>query len=124
MNNPASALDNWQALYNLSLTMLKHARSGLWDDLITLEISYVQLVENISKNPISEAHPSQIEQARFLLEKVLQNETELKMLLATRMDELRSLIDQTGKQQSITSTYGKLSGNILYPESLTRDTQL
>ncbi|MDV5632634.1 flagella biosynthesis regulatory protein FliT [Enterobacter cloacae] len=124
MNNPASALDNWQALYNLSLTMLKHARSGLWDELITLEISYVQLVENISKNPISEAHPSQIEQARFLLEKVLQNETELKMLLATRMDELRSLIDQIGKQQSITSTYGKLSGNILYPESLTRDTQL
>ncbi|WP_434131330.1 flagella biosynthesis regulatory protein FliT [Enterobacter cloacae] len=124
MNNPASALDNWQALYNLSLTMLKHARSGLWDELITLEITYVQLVENISKNPISEAHPSQIEQARFLLEKVLQNETELKMLLATRMDELRSLIDQTGKQQSITSTYGKLSGNILYPESLTRDTQL
>ncbi|AFM60598.1 flagella biosynthesis regulatory protein FliT [Enterobacter cloacae] len=124
MNNPASALDNWQALYNLSLTMLKHARSGLWDELITLEISYVQLVENISKNPISEAHPSQIEQARFLLEKVLQNETELKMLLAARMDELRSLIDQTGKQQSITSTYGKLSGNILYPESLTRDTQL
>ncbi|CZU49551.1 flagella biosynthesis regulatory protein FliT [Enterobacter cloacae] len=124
MNNPASALDNWQALYNLSLTMLKHARSGLWDELITLEISYVQLVENISKNPISESHPSQIEQARFLLEKVLQNETELKMLLATRMDELRSLIDQTGKQQSITSTYGKLSGNILYPESLTRDTQL
>ena len=124
MNNPASALENWQALYNLSLTMLKHARSGLWDELITLEISYVQLVENISKNPISEAHPSQIEQARFLLEKVLQNETELKMLLATRMDELRSLIDQTGKQQSITSTYGKLSGNILYPESLTRDTQL
>lgn len=124
MNNPASALDNWQALYNLSLTMLKHARSGLWDELITLEISYVQLVENISKNPISEAHPSQIEQARFLLEKVLQNETGLKMLLATRMDELRSLIDQTGKQQSITSTYGKLSGNILYPESLTRDTQL
>ena len=124
MNNPASALDNWQALYNLSLTMLKHARSGLWDELITLEISYVQLVENISKNPISEAHPSQIEQARFLLEKVLQNETELKMLLATRMDELRSLIDHTGKQQSNTSTYGKLSGNILYPESLTRDTQL
>lgn len=124
MNNPASALDNWQALYNLSLTMLKHARSGLWDELITLEISYVQLVENISKNPISEAHPSQIEQARFLLEQVLQNETELKMLLAARMDELRSLIDQTGKQQSITSTYGKLSGNILYPESLTRDTQL
>ncbi|MDR2264281.1 MAG: flagella biosynthesis regulatory protein FliT [Enterobacter asburiae] len=124
MKNPATALDNWQTLHTLSLTMLKHARSGLWDELIAHEITYVQLVEKISQNPISEANPSQIEQARFLLEKVLQNETELKALLATRMDELRSLIDQTGKQQSITSAYGKLSGNILYPESLTRDSQL
>jgi flagellar protein FliT len=40
------------------------------------------------------------------------------------MDELRNLIDQTGKQQSISTAYGKLSGNILYPESLTRDSQL
>jgi flagellar protein FliT len=55
---------------------------------------------------------------------VLKNESELKELLAMRMEELRILIDQTGKQQSITSTYGKLSGNILYPESFTRDTQL
>ncbi|WP_371287266.1 hypothetical protein [Enterobacter asburiae] len=59
-----------------------------------------------------------------MLENVLKNESELKELLAMRMEELRILIDQTGKQQSITSTYGKLSGNILYPESLTRDTQL
>ncbi|MEZ1646659.1 flagellar biosynthesis protein FliT, partial [Enterobacter hormaechei] len=62
--------------------------------------------------------------ARLLLENVLKNESELKELLAMRMEELRILIDQTGKQQSITSTYGKLSGNILYPESFTRDTQL
>jgi flagellar protein FliT len=60
----------------------------------------------------------------LLLENVLKNESELKELLAMRMEELRILIDQTGKQQSITSTYGKLSGNILYPESFTRDTQL
>lgn len=124
MKNPATALDNWHTLHALSLLMLKNARSGLWDELIAQEIAYVQLVEDIAKNPITDAPPAQIEQARFLLERVLENETELKTLLAARMDELRSLIDQTGKQQSVTSTYGKLSGNILYPESLTRDTQL
>ena len=54
--------------------------------------------------------PAQVEQARALLEMILDNENTLKALLKVRMDELRNLIDQTGKQQSITSTYGKLSG--------------
>ncbi|MCM7589005.1 flagella biosynthesis regulatory protein FliT [Enterobacter chuandaensis] len=124
MNNPNSALNAWQALHDLSLSMLKLAKAGQWDDLITLEITYVQLIEHISLNPITSAPRPHIDQARFLLENVLKNESELKELLATRMDELRHLIEQTGKQQSITSTYGKLSGNILYPESVTRDTQL
>ena len=124
MNNPNSALSAWQALHDLSLSMLKLAKAGQWDDLITHEITYVQLIENISLNPIASAPRPHIEQARFLLENVLKNESQLKELLAIRMDELRHLIDQTGKQQSITSTYGKLSGNILYPESVTRDTQL
>ncbi|MBM3073185.1 flagella biosynthesis regulatory protein FliT [Enterobacter sp. RHBSTW-00994] len=124
MNTPSSALSAWQALYNLSLTMLTHAKAGQWDELITHEITYVQLIEQISQNPIASAPPAHIEQARFLLENVLKNENDLKELLAARMDELRNLIGQTSRQQSITSTYGKLSGNILYPESLTRDPQL
>lgn len=124
MNTPNSVLSAWQALHNLSLSMLKLAKAGQWDDLITHEITYVQLIEHISQNPITSTPRPHIEQARLLLENVLKNESELKELLAMRMEELRILIDQTGKQQSITSTYGKLSGNILYPESLTRDTQL
>lgn len=124
MNNPSSALNNWHALHALSIAMLKLAHSGQWDALIEKEEQYVQLVEGIAQNPISSAPPAQIEQARFILEKVLQNETELKALLKARMDELRDLITQTGKQQSITSTYGKLSGNILYPENLSHDAPL
>ena len=124
MNNPSTALNNWHALHALSIAMLKLAHSGQWDALIEKEEQYVQLVEGIAQNPISSAPPAQIEQARFILEKVLQNETELKTLLRGRMDELRQLITQTGKQQSVTSTYGKLSGNILYPENLARDLPL
>ncbi|URN97819.1 flagella biosynthesis regulatory protein FliT [Leclercia adecarboxylata] len=124
MNNPSSALNNWHALHALSIAMLNLAHTGQWDELIEKEVEYVQLVEGISHNPISLCPPAQIEQARFILEKVLQNETELKALLKVRMDELRQLITQTGKQQSVTSTYGRLSGNILYPENFTNNTPL
>ena len=113
MNNPSAALSHWQALHAQSIAMLNLAHSGQWDALIEQEMHYVQLVERISQTPIMSCPPAQVEQARALLEMILENENALK-----------ALIDQTGKQQSITSTYGKLSGNILYPESFTRDTQL
>lgn len=118
MNNPSAALSHWQALHAQSIAMLNLAHSGQWDALIEQEMHYVQLVEKISQTPIMSCPPAQVEQARALLEMILENENALKALLKVRMDELRNLIDQTGKQQSITSTYGKLSGNILYPESL------
>jgi len=124
MNNPSAALSHWQALHAQSLAMLNLAHSGLWDALIEQEMHYIQLVESISQTPIMSCPPVQVEHARALLEMILANENELKTLLAARMEELRNLIGQTGKQQSITSTYGKLSGNILYPENLTRDSQL
>ncbi|MRS89361.1 flagella biosynthesis regulatory protein FliT [Enterobacteriaceae bacterium RIT714] len=124
MNTPSAALSHWHALHAQSIAMLNLAHTGQWDELIEQEMHYVQLVESISGNPITACPPAQIEQARFLLEKILENENTLKELLKVRMGVLRDLIGQTGKQQSITSTYGKLSGNILYPESLTRDNQL
>ncbi|EMS8793457.1 flagella biosynthesis regulatory protein FliT [Enterobacter ludwigii] len=124
MNNPSAALSHWQALHAQSLAMLNLAHSGQWDALIEQEMHYIQLVESISQTPIMSCPPVQVEHARALLKMILANENELKTLLAARMEELRNLIGQTGKQQSITSTYGKLSGNILYPESLTRDSQL
>ncbi len=55
MNTPNSVLSAWQALHNLSLSMLKLAKAGQWDDLITHEITYVQLIEHISQNPITSA---------------------------------------------------------------------
>ncbi|WP_447858439.1 flagella biosynthesis regulatory protein FliT [Enterobacter ludwigii] len=124
MNNPSAALSHWQALHAQSLAMLNLAHSGQWDALIEQEMHYIQLVESISQTPIMSCPPVQVEHARALLKMILANENELKTLLAARMEELRNLIGQTGKQQSITSTYGKLSGNILYPENLTRDSQL
>ena len=124
MNNPSAALSHWQALHAQSIAMLNLAHSGQWDALIEQEMHYVQLVERISQTPIMSCPPAQVEQARALLEMILDNENTLKALLKLRMDEPRNLTATHGNQQSITYTYRTLSGNLLYPESVTRDTQL
>ncbi|UYU30622.1 flagella biosynthesis regulatory protein FliT [Siccibacter colletis] len=115
MNDLLSSLNNWHALHALSNTMLNLAHSGKWDELIEQEVKYVTLVETIARNPVSPGNIVHQEQARQLLTKVLGNEAELRTLLQQRMDELRELIDQTGRQKSVSTTYGKLSGNILFP---------
>ncbi|MNO09634.1 Flagellar protein FliT [compost metagenome] len=50
-----------------------------------------------------------------ILKNVLQNEVTLKVLLQERMEELSGLLAQTGKQKNVNITYGKLSGNVLFP---------
>jgi len=90
MNIPSAALSHWHALHAQSIAMLNLAHTGKWDELIEQEMHYVQLVESISSNPITSCPPAQVEQARFLLKKILENENELKSLLQSRMDELRN----------------------------------
>ncbi len=118
MTNFIPSLTDWHALHALSITMLNLAHSGKWDELIEQEVNYVQLVESIARNPISPGNKLQTQQAKELLGMVLSNEAELKVLLQHRMEELRHLIDKTGKQQSLTSAYGNLSGKILFPNNL------
>ncbi|WP_054180716.1 flagella biosynthesis regulatory protein FliT [Trabulsiella odontotermitis] len=115
MTDFISSLHNWHALFALSNTMLNLARAGRWDELIDHEVKYVSLVEEIALNPLPAGNATLQEKARALLVKILSNESELKTLLQSRMSELQTLIDQTGKQKSLTTAYGKLSGNILIP---------
>ncbi|WP_312946404.1 flagella biosynthesis regulatory protein FliT [Superficieibacter sp.] len=116
-NNLTPSLKNWHVLHTLSLTMLQLAEAGQWDELIEHEVSYVQLVEEIANNPISASNKSQFEQGRFILEQILSNEAQLKQLLQERMADLRHLIHQSGNQLSVTTTYGNMSGNILFPNN-------
>ncbi|WP_353614323.1 flagella biosynthesis regulatory protein FliT [Mangrovibacter phragmitis] len=118
MNTINSSLTLWHNLYGLSKAMLNLAHEGKWDELIEHEVSYVKLVENIAKNPIPLEQTRQVEEARQLLHKILENEAQLKGLLQERMTELRKLIGQTGTQKSIANTYGKFSHDILIPTNL------
>ncbi|WP_442779462.1 flagella biosynthesis regulatory protein FliT [Enterobacter cancerogenus] len=118
MKNFIPSLTDWHALHALSVSMLNLAHSGKWDELIEQEVYYVQLVERIAQSPISPNNTLQADKAKELLRCVLANEGELKGLLQTRMEELRGLINTTGKQHSVTTAYGSMSGRVLFPDNL------
>lgn len=115
MTDFISSLQNWHALFALSNTMLSLAHEGKWDELIEHEVAYISLVEQIAHHPLPSDNLILQDKAKALLAKVLENESRLKTLLQERMEELQILINQTGKQKSLTTAYGRLSGNILIP---------
>ena len=109
----------YQQLLSASQHMLKIGREGLWEELIEQEVEYVSAVEKIAGFQDASAQaPVTQAQIRPLLKQILDNEMELKMLLQQRMSELRTLVGQTSRQQNINTTYGRLAGNILYPNEL------
>lgn len=119
MTTHVDLLIGYQQLLALSNHMLEQAQSSEWDELIAHEQKYVRLVESVARDQDTKALPAQLQfQIRPLLKQVLDNETVLRNLLATRMEELRTLVQTTTQQQKLTSTYGRLSNNVLYPNNL------
>ncbi|WP_253377793.1 flagella biosynthesis regulatory protein FliT [unidentified bacterial endosymbiont] len=108
----------YQQLLEKSQTMLRLARQGLWDDLITCETDYVNAVHLLARLT-QESEPSvQLQdQLRPTLRLILNNEREVKALLQSRMNELAKLVGQTSIQKTVLSTYGNQGGHILAPQS-------
>lgn len=115
MTDSIPSLQNWHALLALSHTLLSLAHEGKWDELVEHEVTYVKMVERIAGQPLPANNTLFQDKARILLAQILDNEARLKTLLQERMSELQVLINQTGKQKSVTTAYGSLSGNILFP---------
>ncbi|WP_238085067.1 MULTISPECIES: flagella biosynthesis regulatory protein FliT [Pseudescherichia] len=112
-------LQHYQQLLLTSNMMLNLAKEGRWDELIQHELSYITAVEKLTQlQDTADTAPAIQGRLRPLLKQILDNEVELKTLLHQRMDELRTLVGQTSRQQNLNSTYGRLSGNILFPSEL------
>ncbi len=107
----------YQQLLDQSKIMLRHATEGQWDDLIACEMDYVSAVQKLAELT-QQTEPSTImqETLRPLLRAILENETEVKRLLQTRMDELSRLVGQSSIQKSVLTTYGKQGGHVLLPQ--------
>ncbi|MGL5599372.1 MAG: flagella biosynthesis regulatory protein FliT [Silvania sp.] len=112
-------LQHYQQLLTTSAAMLALTKSGRWDELITYEVKYLTAVEKLTQfqDASDVASPVQA-QIRPILRQILDNEIELKALLQQRMDELRTLVGQTSRQHNLNATYGRLSGNILFPTDI------
>lgn len=110
-------LMTYQNILSLSQTMLRLASEGCWDELIEKEVDYITAVEQLAKTtqetPLSDQTLAQL---RPVLRHILDNEAEVKQLLQGRMSELTELVNQSGRQKSLNSAYGKMRGNVLYPQ--------
>ena len=107
-----SLLDHYQQILALSENMLLMARQSEWDTLVYIEEKYVQAVAKISElnNTQDNILPVVIqEKIALVLRQLLKNESEVNQLLQARLNQLRDLIGQSNRQQSINSTYHKFS---------------
>ena len=104
-------LQHYQQLLTTSASML--------DELITFEVKYLTAVEKLTQfQDANEIAPYIQAQIRPMLRQILDNEIELKALLQQRMDELKTLVGHTSRQHNLNATYGRLSGNILFPADI------
>ncbi|TKI08363.1 flagella biosynthesis regulatory protein FliT [Martelella alba] len=107
-----SLLDHYQQILALSENMLMMARESEWDTLVYIEEKYVQAVAKITElnNSQDNALPTVIqEKISLVLRQLLKNESEVNRLLQARLNQLRELIGQSNRQQSVNSTYHKFS---------------
>ncbi|WP_261388021.1 flagellar protein FliT [Candidatus Pantoea soli] len=112
-------VQGYQQLLKLSNTMLAQARDGLWDELVAAETTYVSRVMHLAGDRDASALPAALRlQLRPMLKQVMDNEVEIRQRLAARMEELRSLVQQTSQQQKVTHAYGRFSSQVLYPNDL------
>lgn len=116
MNHAPQLYTRYQQLLEQSKVMLNNARNGMWDELIASEIDYVNAVHELTQcmSDIKISMQAQ-EQLRPMLQRILENESEIKRLLQIRMDELAKLVGQSSIQQSVLIAYGKQGGQILAP---------
>ncbi|ACS85338.1 flagellar protein FliT [Musicola paradisiaca] len=119
MDAHKSALICYQQILELSDRMLQLAMQSEWEKLIELEQEYLSAVskltsliegKNLTLTPLDQ------ERIKVYLEKILNNEQTIRDKLQARMDELRELIGQSTRQQSVNAAYHKFSsGNSMLP---------
>lgn len=104
----------YQLILTLSEHMLTLAQEEKWDDLVELEVSYLKAVEATTKLPLSEEISATVQNLiRAHLRRILDNETQIKTLLQSRMNKLAELIGQSVKQQEVNTTYGRFTNRAI-----------
>ncbi|MFP1761634.1 flagellar protein FliT [Lonsdalea quercina] len=106
-----SVLVCYQQILELSDRMLALAKKAEWAELIEVEQRYLEAVGLLPdlinhNNKVSNAEQRQI---KHCLDTILSNEAAITQLLESRMRELKGLIGQSVRQQSVNEAYHKFA---------------
>lgn len=112
----------YEALLERSSRMLAKAREEAWDALIEEESRYVLEVERLAREDQGQGlDPMQRERKASLLERILEQDMEVRRHLVARRDELGELIGNSRRKRDLERAYrnpanGVIEARARFPE--------
>ncbi|GEK48192.1 flagellar protein FliT [Bisbaumannia pacifica] len=104
----------YEALLERSTRMLAKAREEAWDALIEEESHYVLEVERLAREDQGlELEPAQRERKAGLLERILEQDMEVRRHLVARRDELGELIGNSRRKRDLERAYRNPSSGVI-----------
>lgn len=122
MERQQQLLAAYQQIHSLSSQMIALARAGQWEALVEMQFAYVTAVEKTAEFT-GKAGPSLAlqEMLNAKLKQIIDNEGVLKGLLQQRMEQLKTLIDQSTRQNAVNTAYGQFDDRSLLLGELQSD---
>ncbi|ATX87203.1 MULTISPECIES: flagella biosynthesis regulatory protein FliT [Klebsiella] len=122
MERQQQLLAAYQQIHTLSSQMIALARAGQWEALVEMQFAYVTAVEKTAEFT-GKAGPSLAlqEMLNAKLQQIIDNEGVLKGLLQQRMEQLKTLIDQSTRQNAVNNAYGQFDDRSLLLGELQSD---
>ncbi|EPL2466223.1 flagella biosynthesis regulatory protein FliT [Klebsiella aerogenes] len=122
MERQQQLLAAYQQIHTLSSQMIALARAGQWEALVEMQFAYVTAVEKTA-DFTGKAGPSLAlqEMLNAKLKQIIDNEGVLKGLLQQRMEQLKTLIDQSTRQNAVNTAYGQFDDRSLLLGELQSD---
>lgn len=122
MERQQQLLAAYQQIHTLSSQMIALARAGQWEALVEMQFAYVTAVEKTAEFT-GKAGPSLAlqEMLNAKLKQIIDNEGGLKGLLQQRMEQLKTLIDQSTRQNAVNTAYGQFDDRSLLLGELQSD---
>lgn len=108
--NDRDVISLYETISNLSGAMLESARNGDWDRLIALEVQYGDRMRVLQDEERAEPADPLRQRQIDLIRKILDDDGNIRSLVASRMTELRTVIDSVGMQRKLSETYGANTG--------------
>ncbi|WP_323011355.1 flagellar protein FliT [Castellaniella sp.] len=98
-----TVLQHYQAIADISASMLKLAEAQQWDELVDLGTQYYQAVDRLRQlEPLDD---DQREARRNLLTQILDDDAHIRQLVTPELDRLSHLLGTIKRQRTVLQTY-------------------